>query len=351
MENCLLSFIGKVGTGARGAKDLTYEEAFAAMNAILDGAYHPVTLGAFLLAERWKPETAEEMAAFADAMQQRLIRLPSFQPIPGLINYACAYDGKKRTLNIGIPAALIASAAGVPILLHSGCDVPTKAGATHFHVLNRLGIDARPTQRQAYDLLRQIGIAYLHQPDFNPEIHKLLDERRQVGKRTIFNTIEPWANPFAATIYVGGFFHRPFAELICNAMQKSSLGYERIIAVAGIEGSNEIRPERSLIAEIKNGAVETTYLESSAFGLHIHSKDIDSKSNIVNELSCESAERIEALLKGGEPGGFCDIILLNAAFLLLISGKIPTLREGITRSREILKTREAWEKLRQWRCK
>ncbi len=348
-DNRLLPFIGKVGTGARGAKNLSYEEAFDAMNAILDGAYHPVTLGAFLLAERWKPETPKEMAGFADAMQQRLVRPQRLETIPGLLNCACAYDGKKKSLNVGLPAALIASTAGVPILLHSSSEIPTKQGTTHYHVLHHLGIETNCTPTQAYETLKGIGIAYLHQPVFNPDMHSLLENRQQIGKRTFLNTIEPWANPFHAEYYLGGFFHRPFAEIVCRGITESKLGYKRVVAVAGIEGSNEVRPERSLIAEWIDGNLETYYLKSAALGLHTQMSDVETQTNDVETISEESANRILALLNENDQSGFHDAVLLNAAFQLFVTEKTTTLEEGVEIARECLTSGKCLEKLNQWK--
>lgn len=349
MDNRLLPFLAKVGTGEKGAKDLSYDEAREAMTAILDGAFHPVTLGAFLVAERWKPETAAELAAFADALAERLQRPALPRSVPGLLDCAGAYDGKTRTLNIGIPAALVAAGAGVPVLLHGAKGIPTKAGMTPAHVLARLGIAPLRTPDEALSDLERGGIAYLHQPAFHPSLHALLASRIAVGKRTFLNTIEPLVNPLGAAAHVGGFFHRPFGERICHALNRSNLGFARAVMVEGIEGSDEIRPGRAAVAELRDGEVRTYPVESAALGLTWRMSDVAASSVGAEAMATESALRIRAVLRGEDRSGYRNAVLLNAALRIYASGRAATWEEGALLARRSLDSGEPWERLQRWR--
>lgn len=349
MDNRLLPFLAKVGTGEKGAKDLSYEEAREAMTAILDGAFHPVTLGAFLLAERWKPETAEELAGFADAVAERLERPALPRTVPGLLDCAGAYDGKTRTLNVGIPAALVAAGAGVPVILHGAAGIPTKAGMTPAPILARLGIDPLRTPDGALSDLKRAGIAYLHQPVFHPSLHALLASRIALGKRTFLNTVEPLANPMGAATHVGGFFHGPFGERICHALRRSNLGFTRAVMVEGVEGSDEIRPGRAAVVELRGGEVLTYPVESAALGLACRMSDVTASAAGAEAMAAESALRIQAVLRGEDRSGYRDAVLLNAALRLYASGRAATWEEGIRLARRSLESGAPWERLRKWR--
>ncbi|MFB6128254.1 MAG: anthranilate phosphoribosyltransferase, partial [Halorhabdus sp.] len=61
-----------VGSGTKSAEDMTREQAAEAMERILDREPDPTTLGAFWLANRWKHNTSEELAAYVDAMADRV---------------------------------------------------------------------------------------------------------------------------------------------------------------------------------------------------------------------------------------------------------------------------------------
>ncbi len=61
-----------VGTGPRGSRDLTFDEAREAMTALLDGSTTDCQAGAFLMAMRVKGESPEELAGMATAFGRPL---------------------------------------------------------------------------------------------------------------------------------------------------------------------------------------------------------------------------------------------------------------------------------------
>lgn len=336
MENKLIAFMAKVGGGARVSKDLSYNEAKDAMNAIVDGAYHPVTFGSFTLALRWKPETAEEMAGFADAMNERIIKPDVLQPVYGLVSSAGAYDGKERTVNFSIAASLTAAAAGVPTLIHGSENIPAKYGMTPFHILRELGINPLRTVNEAMHGLHTCGIGYLHQSVVNPQMHNLLEHRKQVGKRTFLNSIEPLINPYNASAHIGGFFHRPFGELMGNAIATMETGFPRALMIAGIEGSDEIKPGRSLIVEWNDNQLQTYYIEPFHFGIHASDEETASKvSGDIHAMAKESAELITAYLNQSAPEGYCDLVLLNAGLRIYAGGITATIEDGYQLARQV----------------
>lgn len=349
MENKLLQFISKIGTGAKGSKDLSYEEAYAAMQAILEGNYHPVTLGAFTLAERWKPETAVELAAFADAMADRIIYPQETIHPPNLINCAASYNGKSRTFNFALPAALVTAAAGVPVVIHGAQDIPTKKGMTTSHLLSELGINLNRTPDQSLADVQHCNIGYLHQPVFNPDLFRLLSDRCAIGKRTFFNTIEPIANPLGAKVHLGGFVHRPFGELICRAVQASRLGFERVVMVCGIEGADEIRPGRSLVVELKEGETQAYYVEMEELGLHARNEDTETASREKTLMTRESMDRTLSLLNGDVHSGFAHIVLVNAALRLYAAGMVSRISEGVELARTAVTSGGAMTVLSRWK--
>ena len=92
-----------VGSGTKSAEDMTRAQAAEAMRRIFDGDPHPTTLGAFWLANRWKHNTPEELAAFTDEMCERVeYATPDADPVDCGANY----DGKGRTAILGVAAGV-----------------------------------------------------------------------------------------------------------------------------------------------------------------------------------------------------------------------------------------------------
>jgi len=82
--------------GVVEGRSLTMDEARAAMGAVMDGEATPSQLAALLVALRMRGETTEELAGFASAMRQRVLRvdalLAATEPRGGALVFELAND-------------------------------------------------------------------------------------------------------------------------------------------------------------------------------------------------------------------------------------------------------------------
>ena len=97
-------------------RDLTEEEAAAAIGSVMDGGADEVLVAALLTALRIKGESTTELVGAARAMRERAARIPS--RVPGLLDTCGTGGDGLATFNISTAAALIAVAAGVPVAKH-----------------------------------------------------------------------------------------------------------------------------------------------------------------------------------------------------------------------------------------
>src|SRR5690606_25514091 len=105
-------FLKEVARGKRGARDLILDEAREAARLIVDGNATPAQIGAFLVAERIKTESEEEILAFAEALREKARRLADFghegKAGPGTgIDCAGPYNGRRNTFFASWPAAFV----------------------------------------------------------------------------------------------------------------------------------------------------------------------------------------------------------------------------------------------------
>ena len=79
-------FVRTICRGEKLSRSLSREEAAEAMGMILSGRVDPIQLGAFLMVLRYRKETPEELAGFADAARSPTpVRWPSISigpPMP-----------------------------------------------------------------------------------------------------------------------------------------------------------------------------------------------------------------------------------------------------------------------------
>jgi anthranilate phosphoribosyltransferase len=325
-----------VGSGHKSADDMTRDQAREAAERILAGEPDPTTLGAFWLANRWKRNTPEELAAYVDVMAERSVEpaVPESDPV----DCGAAYDGKHTTAILGVAAGCVAAAAGTPVVVHSGDRVPTQKLPAYKHVLDALGVRTELDPAESADMVDDVGFGFYYQPRFNARVHDLQDRREKMGVRTFLNTIETLANPARATVHLGSFYHLSFAKRVIETLQRSeTAAADRVLMFQGLEGYDDVRPGSTIVAEWDaGGEIEDFEIETAAFGM-----DVDGEDLAVEDVAADSGRITEAVLAGEREGPFADAIALNAALRLYAGETAADLEEGLAMARVAIEDGEA----------
>jgi len=330
-----------VGSGHKSADDMTRPQAREAFDRILSGDPDPTTLGAFWLANRWKRNTPEELAAFVDVMRERSVEtgVPEADPVDCGANY----DGKDRTALLGVAAGLVAAAAGTPVVVHSGDRVPTQKNDAYRHVLNALGVrtDLEPTE--SADMVDDVGFGFYYQPSFNPGVDGLLDRRDQMGVRTFVNTIETLANPSGASVHLGSFYHLAFAKRMTETLTTcETQDFDRVLFFQGLEGYDDVRPGATTVAEWSSaGGLDDYTIETAEYGMDFTEED----ELAVGDVAEDSAAITEGVLAGERTDQFADAVALNAALRIYARGDVDSLDEGLDSARAVLDDGSALDRL------
>ncbi|MCF7805226.1 MAG: anthranilate phosphoribosyltransferase [Candidatus Marinimicrobia bacterium] len=331
--------MAQMGTGPKSAQDMTREQAGTTISGILEGEVHPTTIGAFLVANRWKANTAEELSGFLDTARSYAtnVTVPHISPV----DCGAAYDGKRRTALLGVAAGLIAAAAGVPIVVHSSEKVPTKFGATYKDVLSALNIETALSPAASKQMLESAGFGYFYQPEFNPAYHELLQYRNQLGVRSFLNTLEPLANPANASIHIGSFYHLKFAKRVIDTLVRSETqSFERIVLFQGLEGSDDIRSGYTKVVEWSNGKLSDYDIATAEYGIPESRESFE-----MPNLPVDSARITEEILSGERTDHFREAALLNAALRIYAYETVENLRDGMEVGREVISSGKALKKL------
>src|SRR2546428_10438439 len=85
-------FLREIGQGPRAGRDLTREEAREAMSLILSQQATPAQAGGFLLVQRYKGESPEELIGFAEAVRASARTIAP--KVKGLLDIGSPYDGR-----------------------------------------------------------------------------------------------------------------------------------------------------------------------------------------------------------------------------------------------------------------
>ena len=298
---------------------LSFEDARLAMGSVMDGEATASQLAALLMGLRMRGETVDELAGFATAMRERVVRVDAPD---GAIDVVGTGGDGSGTFNISTTAALVAAAAGVPVAKHGNRAITSRAGSAD--VLDALGIRIDHDAASAGASLRDVGFAFLFAPNFHPAMKHAGPTRREIGVRTAFNMLGPLTNPAGTTRQLLGVGDPAAAAKMAEVVRV--LGTERTFVIHG-DGVDELPLDGSGVAYIVAGdVVERHPIDASALGF---------KRVATNRLSGgspdENARMTEAVLRG-EPGSRRDVVLLNAAAALLVAGVVEQMEEGIERA-------------------
>jgi len=298
---------------------LSMEDARLAMGAVMDGEATPAQLAALLMGLRMRGETVDELAGFAGAMRERVVRV---EAPDGAIDVVGTGGDGSGTFNISTTAALVTAAAGVPVAKHGNRAMTSRSGSAD--VLDALGIRIDHDAASAGEALRSHGFAFMFAPNFHPAMKYAGPTRREIGVRTAFNLVGPLTNPAGTSRQLLGVADPASAARMAEVVQR--LGTDRTFVIHG-DGIDELPLDGTGVAYIVTGdGIERHAIDASALGFKRAAT-----SRLAGGTPEDNARMTEAVLRG-EPGIRRDVVLLNAAAALLVAGVVGSMEEGIERA-------------------
>lgn len=323
--------------GRHGAKDMTREEAREALTFLMSNEAHPAQVGAFLTAMRFKGARVEEMKGFLDAMEAHATLITP--QVEGLLNCNGPYDGRKNALHLSLAAAVVTAAAGVPVIMHSNTGLPPKDGVTTARVLEALGIPAYREPEQVARDIEAWGFGHLHASRYLHGVERLKPIRQTLFYRSFLHACEVMLNPGGASCSLIGAAHKGFLERFARAAGER--GQQRVLAVEGLDGCDELPLKPVNVVEYSDGEVLEYTLDPADYGLRHR-----------EHHPCESPERTASIVEetlDGEHDTHVDSVVYNAGVRLFVAGRVEDIAAGIERAREVIVSGQAAEKLAQLR--
>jgi anthranilate phosphoribosyltransferase len=303
---------------------LTLHEAAALMEQILAGDAADVELAALLGALAGRGETAEEIAGFAQTLRAAAMPLPLTEAERAEIVDTCGTGGDgSGTFNISTAAALVASAAGAKVAKHGNRAITSRCGSAD--VLEALGIPTQLTPEDAAEALRRRGFCFLLAPSHHPALKAVMPVRRAMGVRTVLHVLGPLLNPAGARRQVMGVYAGRLVPTVAEAM--TLLGTTHAMVVHGDGGLDEFALSgASELAVVQDDGARQERVTPEELGL-VRAP----VSALAGGDAVESARILRAIFTG-EPGPRRDIVVLNAAAVLVVAGIASDLRQGIAAS-------------------
>lgn len=306
--------------------DLSEDEATVLFDQLTDGEFDPVLAGAVLAALRTKGEATSELYAFAIGLRRLALRPDIAEGTVAVDIVGTGGDGS-GSLNISTGSAIVAAAAGVPVIKHGNRSISSQSGSAD--VLDALGLGLPWDARAAGATFAETGFTFLFAPGYHPAMKAVAPVRRSLGVRTIFNLVGPLANPATPPLHVIGVFDLPTAERIAATV--AVMPMQRTYVVHGDPGWDEATPTGPYhLFEVTPGRVEHRVEDPADFGISRCSPE-----ELVGGDPAFNAEAIRRVLDG-QAGAHADALVLGASLALRVAEPGLSPSEAIGRSREAI---------------
>jgi anthranilate phosphoribosyltransferase len=318
-------------------KDLSFEEAKAVMEEMMEGTATQAQMGAFLTGLRMQGETIEEITAFATVMREKGIKI---KPKREVIDIVGTGGDEVGTFNISTTSAFVVAAGGVPVAKHGNRSVSSKSGAAD--VLEKLGVNLLLTPGQNEEILNQCGMCFMFAQVYHSSMRHAAPVRKELGIRTVFNILGPLSNPAAATMQLLGVYDAKLAQPLAQVL--SNLGVTRGVVVCGKDGLDEITlTGETTVHEIRNGVISNYTITPEEFDL----KRCE-LSELIGGTSEDNAQIAKDILLGKERGPKRDVILMNAGMCLYLGLDGISLKEGIKMAADLIDSGKAYNMLEEF---
>jgi anthranilate phosphoribosyltransferase len=300
-------------------RDLTAEQAHAAMAEILDGAATPAQIAGFIVALRMKGETVEELGGLVDAMlaAAERVRLPRNEPVVDIVGTG---GDRAHTINVSTLAALVVAGAGGRVCKHGNRAASSATGSAD--LLEALGVRIDCGPEEVARCVAEAGIGFCFAPRFHPAMRHAGPPRRELGIATAFNFLGPLANPAGVRRLMIGVADPSMAERMVGVL--AARGSERVLVVHGDDGLDELTVSTtSQVVELRDGEVRDYAVDPKDLG--ITSSPTEALVGGDPATNAELARRVLA----GDAGPHRDVVCLNAGAGLVVAGLADDLEHGL----------------------
>ena len=294
--------------------DLTYNEAYAVMNEIMNGETSPTQNAAFLAAlstKSAKAETTDEIAGCAAAMRDHATKVQTGMDVFEIV---------------------IAAAGCMKVAKHGNRAASSNSGTAD--CLEALGVNIEQSPEKCVELLNEVGMCFFFAQKYHSSMKYVGAIRRELGFRTVFNILGPLTNPSSPSMQLLGVYDDYLVEPLAQVL--ISLGVKRGMVVYGMDKLDEISLSApTKVCEIKDGWFKSYMIKPEDFGFERCTKD-----DLKGGTPAENAQITRNILQG-EKGFKRNAVLMNAGAALYIGGKADSIKEGIALAAEIIDSGKA----------
>ncbi|WP_041178705.1 anthranilate phosphoribosyltransferase [Blattabacterium cuenoti] len=311
-------------------KTLTKQEAKNLLIELSNGKINQTQAVAIATIYNMRSPTLEEILGFKQAMMELSIKI-NLTEFNAIDIVGTGGDGK-NTFNISTLACFIVAGTGEKVIKHGSFNSTSITGSSN--ILKGLGYHFTNKEENLKNQLDKVGICYLHAPIFHPVLNIISGIRKELGVKTIFNTLGPLLNPGKPKNQLLGVNNLELARIYYYMYQNTKNNYA---IIHSLDGYDEI----TLTSDIK------CYSTKGERFYSIEELKIGKKKVKVNPDELKGGKNTEenirifiSVLSGEGTLAQNEVVLTNATFALCLLNQ-DSLENNYDKARRSLKSGKA----------
>ncbi|WP_185869801.1 anthranilate phosphoribosyltransferase [Blattabacterium cuenoti] len=255
--------------------------------------------------------TLEEIIGFRQAIMDLCVRvnLTEFNAI----DIVGTGGDEKNTFNISTLACFIVAGTGEKVIKHGSFSSSSVTGSSN--LLKKLGYHFTNKEDNLKNQLDKVGICYLHAPIFHPSLNIMSYARKELGIKTIFNTLGPLLNPGNPKNQLLGVNNLELARIYYYMYQNTKKNYA---IIHSLDGYDEITLTSDIKCYTPKGERFYSIEELSNIGYKIKINPKELKGGKNTE---ENIKIFTNVLSGKGTLAQNEVVLINATFALSLLNK------------------------------
>lgn len=327
------------------AEDLVRGQAAWVMEQIMTGAATPAQIAAFGVSMKMKKPTAAEVGELADVLLRHGHKVPTEVIGTDTVDVVGTGGDGVNTVNLSTMAAIVAAAAGVPVVKHGNRASSSLSGGAD--TLEALGVRIDQSPDEVARSVAELGIGFCYAPRFQPSYQHASAPRREIAVPTVFNLLAPLINPALPRAGLIGCAFGDLAEVMAGVFAARRCS---VLVVHGDDGLDELTTTTtSTIWRVQAGTVDRLTFDPAGFGFARAELD-----ELLGGDAVTNAAETRSVL-AGTTGPVRDAVVLNAAGAIVahtgLSSRaewLPAWEDGLERAAAAIDSGAAERLLARW---
>lgn len=322
--NTTSAFLARAVKKTEQKIDLSEQESCEIAEIFFQGNFEESLAAALLAALARKGESVSEITDFARVMRKKSVRVHCEHP--HLIDTCGTGGSGLKRFNTSTTVAFLLASLGVPVAKHGNRAASGRCGS--FDLLEGLGLRLELNAKEVAESLRKFNLGFMFAPLYHPAMKFIAPVRKKLNFQTIFNLLGPLTNPAQVKRQIIG---TPTPEIGAKLIEVLRLlDHQEAMVVSGEDGLDEFTlTGKNFLFHLKNGKIRQEIFDAE--------KELNIPKVAFQEITggsiAENVAIFRNLIEGTEKGPLKSLVCLNAAFGLLVSGKVHNIEEGYAKAR------------------